>query len=603
MSALAEAQKRKSNRTRARPPDLLMLRDRFPDLAIGAAIVFAAAANASTPPEDIPVDEWAGRFRYVAAESGSAHPGLWNNRLTPYAVKPMRVMSPSHPARRVAVSGSAQTLKSELMLNAIFTMIATAPANSMMVLPSIDEVGNWNRTKWRPNVKVTPAVNDRVIPERSRDENASTGAIKEYLGGKLFIVTAGSSKGLQAKSIKNLYFDEISEFPEDTKDRGDPIDQARHRQDGQGDETKELAASTPKELPNCRITKMVASGTLEKYYIACPHCGHYQQLTFDNFQAEELAPWFICAANGCVIEETRKHGFLQYGYHGGKLHPSWRRREPLVAEVRRAERELESFLVDRELERKDRAEGFDVSTGPAEEINLQISKARYQLNAIKRELDDLDDAVAAILPGAEWLATFQSEDPDNPPPPEHFPPEELGRWLNRDTEGREPSFHIWQAYSTLKPWSKIAVEWREADGDPIKKKTFCQQVLAEAYEATGEAPDHEKLYNRRSENYALGGVPFGYWILTGAADIQSDRIEACVWAWGPGWSSFLVAREVFKGKPQNEHDDCWKKLGEFRMRTFEGENGFQFPITLFAVDAGYATYDVYRFCNGRANTL
>jgi len=469
--------------------------------------------------------EWVARFRIVAAESGTAHPGPWDHRLTPYAIKMLDVVSPDHPAKRISVSASAQTVKSELGLNTIYGYIAGAPCNIMLVLPSGDERSNYERTKWAPNLKVNPEISALVVPQRGRDENASTIAIKEFLGGKLFVVSAGSSKGLQAKSIKLLIFDEVSEYPDDTDGRGHAIDQARHRQDAQGEDTKELAISTPKELPDCRITKMVESGTLYRYYITCPHCGHYQRLLFDNFKVGELRPWFVCAANGCVIEETSRHGFLQYGYDG------------------------------------------------------------------------------KVPGGAEWLACFASENPDNPPPPDHFPPEDLPRWLARDAEGREPSFHMWQAYSPMKPWAKIANEWREAAGDAIKLRVFWQQVLAEPFDAGGEAPEHDKLLARRDPDRPMGGVPFGYWLLTGAADIQADRIEASVWAWAPGWSSFLVAREVFPGKTSDEHAQCWKDLGAFRMKTFPGENGFDFPIDLFAVDAGHEAYTVYGFCNGRANTL
>lgn len=502
-----------------------MLRNRFPGLAIAGAVIAAAAARASDPPEIMPIDEWVEKHRYVAAESGSAHPGRWSNTLTPYAIKPMQVMSIDHPSKRVAVSASAQTLKSELELNVIFAYIDMAPGVMMLVLPSGDEVTNWNATKWRPNLKATHRIRDKVVPERARDENASTGARKEFLGGKLHVVSAGSSKGLQAKSVRVIFYDEVSEFPEDTGDRGHAIDQARHRQDGQGDDTKELAASTPKELPSCRITKMVEEGTLDRYYIPCPTCGHYQRLVFDNFKFADGAPYFACASNGCAIEETQKHGFLQYGF-GGKV------------------------------------------TG-----------------------------------AAEWLPCFQSENPDNPPPPDHFPPEDLGRWLARDTEGREPSFHIWQAYSTLKPWAKIAAEWREAQGDATKLKVFWQQVLAEPFDAGGDAPAHEKLLARRDPDFPMGGVPFGYWIVTAGADIQVDRIEATAWAWAPGMGSFLVAREVFPGKTSDEFAQCWKDLGEFRMRTFPGENGYDFPIDLMTVDSGHERYIVYKFCNGRANTL
>ena len=436
----------------------------------------------------------------------------------------MRVCSPTHPARRVAVRGSAQTLKSELILNTILSRIDTAPRPMMLVLPSLNELQVWNRTKWRPNVKASPTVNEKVTPERSRDETSSTLQFKDFVGGYLLLATAGSSKDLQARSTCDLFLDEIEEFPKDTKGRGDPIDQSRHRQDAWGDEAKELACSTPSELPTCRISAMVEAGTFEQYYFACPHCGWYQVFLFENFDFRSVDPTYACAANGCVIDETAKIAALQYGDEG--KHAG----------------------------------------------------------------------------GAEWIATFESADPDNPKPPSCFPPEDLPQWLARNDEGREPSFHIWQAYSTLKPWAKIGAEWREAHGNHSKLKVFYQQVLALPFESGGDAPDYEKL-ELRGDASPLGRVPFGYWILTGAADIQGNRIEWAVWAWGPAGAGYLVDRGVIEGNTADETDACWSRLGEIRMRTYFGDNGFAFPIDMFAVDAGFQASNVYRFCNRRAHTI
>ena len=508
---------------------------KFTGLACAPAIVFGSVAESSRPPPDIDVAEWAETYRFVSAESGSAHPGRWSNALTEYAIEPMLACSPDSGVRRVAARMSAQTMKSELMLNTMFCRIHTRRGPMMLVLPSLEEINTFNRTKWRPNVRVTPEINVRVTPERARDETASTAKFKHFVGGYLVLASAGSSKDLQAKAARDLYFDELSEMETDTKKRGDPVDQARSRQDGQGDETFELAVSTPKQLPDCRISIMVEAGCWYQYYVPCPHCGHYQMLTFDNFDASAVQPTFTCPANGCVIEETSKPEFLKYGGKGGALRYGWKEK--------------------------------------------------------------------GHPGGAEWIATFKSENKDNPSPPQHFPPEDLDKWLARETEGREPTFDMWQAYSTLKPWARIARGWRDAQGNVLKLKVFWQQVLARPFDEGGEAPDHEKLHLQRDHSRNFGEVPFGYWILTGAADIQGDRIEAAVWAWGPSGASWCVAREVYKGKPTDENDDCWKRLADFRSQTFEGENGFQFPIDLFAVDSGYSARTVYIFCNSRPSTL
>lgn len=488
--------------------------DLFPQLADACALVFGAFAAASQPPEEMTVDQWAAERRFVAAESGSSRPGKWSNDTTPYAIEPMQVCSPADPARRVAIRASAQTLKSELILNVILSRIDTAPRPMMLVLPSINEVLTWNRTKWRPNVKACPTVDAKVTPERSRDETSSTVNYKHFIGGMLMIATASSSKELQARSAADLFMDEVSEFPSDTKGRGDPVTQARARQHAWGDQAKELSVSTPKDLPDCRISAMVEAGDWRRFYVPCPHCGHFQLLLFDNFDASALQPTLTCAAHGCIIEET----------------------------------------------------------------------AKGVMNA-----------------GGVWLKTYPDGE-NNPPPPPHMPPEEVDKWRARPSGDRQPSFDIWQVYSTLRTWAGIAQDWREAQGDPTKLKTFYQQVLAQPYDGGGEAPDFEKIWLKRDPKPS-GGVPFGYWIVTGAADVQGNRLEYGIWAWGPGGASIPVETGIIMGDPSREDDECWRVLGDIRAKSFEGENGHRFEIDRFGVDSGFLAYNVYRFCNRRPNTL
>ena len=47
----------------------------------------------------------------------------------------------------------------------------------------------------------------------------------------------------------------------------------------------------------------------------------------------------------------------------------------------------------------------------------------------------------------------------------------------------------------------------------------------------GEAPEWQRLYDRR-EDYRIGTVPKGGLFLTAGVDIQKDRIELEVVAWG-----------------------------------------------------------------------
>ncbi len=72
----------------------------------------------------------------------------------------------------------------------------------------------------------------------------------------------------------------------------------------------------------------------------------------------------------------------------------------------------------------------------------------------------------------------------------------------------------------------------------------------ETWIETGEAPDWQRLYERR-EPWRIGTVPSGGLFLTAGADIQKDRIEVSIWAWGRGLASWLVDHIVIPGGPDS----------------------------------------------------
>ncbi|MFC3118920.1 terminase gpA endonuclease subunit [Jhaorihella thermophila] len=94
-------------------------------------------------------------------------------------------------------------------------------------------------------------------------------------------------------------------------------------------------------------------------------------------------------------------------------------------------------------------------------------------------------------------------------------------------------FHISGLYSPLgwRSWADIARIWEEAQGNDAALKTAKNTVLGETWAERGEAPDWQRLYERR-EDWPLGTVPKGALVLTAGADVQRDRIEVDVWGWG-----------------------------------------------------------------------
>ena len=174
----------------------------------------------------------------------------------------------------------------------------------------------------------------------------------------------------------------------------------------------------------------------------------------------------------------------------------------------------------------------------------------------------------AMLAAGEWRATGVAADPST-----------IG-------------FHLSALYSPVGwlSWEAIARAWVAAQGSDEAIRAFRNTILGETWVETGEAPDWQRLYDRR-ERWAPGTVPAGGLFLTAGADIQKDRIEVDVWAWGRGLESWLVDHIVIEGGP--ERTEPWAALDRLLGQTWSHENGTALALAKLAIDTGYEPTAVY----------
>lgn len=280
----------------------------------GRQLLARALAEASTPEDELTVSDWADRHRVVSSESGSRFPGQWLTSRVPLAREIMDCLHPDHPARTVTNMGSAQIVKTEIIVNWFGYIVDRAPGPMLIVLPSLDEAVKFNRVKLQPSIDASPRIQHRVRPDNSRDEAASTTSFKRFSGGFAQIVTASSSKGLQGISIRYLAMDEISEYPLDTDGRGSPITQAEARQKSWSDLAKTYRSSTPGLLGDCRISEMYEAGDQRKPYVPCPQCGDFQTLQFERMhppsETTRHRVTFACASCGSLIDQVHRADML-----------------------------------------------------------------------------------------------------------------------------------------------------------------------------------------------------------------------------------------------------------------------------------------------------
>lgn len=180
---------------------------------------------------------------------------------------------------------------------------------------------------------------------------------------------------------------------------------------------------------------------------------------------------------------------------------------------------------------------------------------------------------------------------------------ENGEWMaEAPGDGRVVGFHLSSLYSPIgwKSWADIVREFLEAhrrqkEGDHAPMETWINTVLGETWEDTVEQLDHEVLYNR-CEQYG-GKVPMGAAILTAGCDVQKDRIETEIVAWGRDEESWSITYRIFLG--DTVKIDVWRELDSFLQETYEHESGTRLRVASACIDTGYNTKQAYDFVRER----
>ncbi|HOW49326.1 MAG TPA: phage terminase large subunit family protein [Burkholderiaceae bacterium] len=194
---------------------------------------------------------------------------------------------------------------------------------------------------------------------------------------------------------------------------------------------------------------------------------------------------------------------------------------------------------------------------------------------------------------------------------EHHKPYMLahGRWIAEGTAGRVASFHLSALYSPLGwySWETAAAEFYEANeaakaGDVSKLRAWTNTVLAETWEDAGDKVSEGEL-QRRAEPLERRTVPERALVLVAGVDVQADRLEAYVWAYGPGEESWLVEREVLHGSPSELDGPTspWVALDALLEVQFAHGSGGTLSIAATAIDSGgHHTSEVYHYARTRA---
>lgn len=173
-----------------------------------------------------------------------------------------------------------------------------------------------------------------------------------------------------------------------------------------------------------------------------------------------------------------------------------------------------------------------------------------------------------------------------------------GVWVATATP-QEPGlvgFHLPAMLATIgsRTLPSLVEKWlsaRERGKDSLR--VFVNTQLAEGWEERGTRMESTVLASRREDYGTDVEVPMTAAALTCGVDVQDNRFELQVVAWGPGSERWVVDYRIVPGDPKQPETRAM--LLEALGRRYLHASGHQLPIHATCIDSGYATDEIYNF--------
>lgn len=279
--------------------------------------LYETISSALLPDLDLPVDEWSDRFMVIPKSSGSNEYGPYRTQRTPYARAVMQALSDDHPCKRVVCMVSSQQFKTQVALNWFGSTVHQSPANFLWLMPTgtLQKriAGRIDKT-----IAAVPVLRELVANPKSRDAKNNLD-IKEYVGGSLFIATAGSAANLSELPARRVAIDEVDRCEENVEGEGDPIKLAESRQTTFKHNRKSYYYSSPTIDGESRIAELFESGTKRRALAECVHCGHAQELIFEKLvMTDDGEALYPCESCGGMHRESDKNKMFAKGLWSGE---------------------------------------------------------------------------------------------------------------------------------------------------------------------------------------------------------------------------------------------------------------------------------------------
>lgn len=164
-----------------------------------------------------------------------------------------------------------------------------------------------------------------------------------------------------------------------------------------------------------------------------------------------------------------------------------------------------------------------------------------------------------------------------------------GKWFAEKPFKGRAGFWINEMYSPWVSWEQMVENWLRAQNSNRQLKIFINESLAETWVEKGDVPDWKQLYDR-AEPYARGVIQSPGVLIVAGVDIQKNRAEIEITAYGPNKVSWSVDYLVIHEPPTGP--ELWRELDNILEKEYPHAQGPLLKIDCLAIDSGYAQTEV-----------
>lgn len=215
----------------------------------------------------------------------------------------MNALSPHDPCQEVVCKFSAQSGKTEILLNFLGYIIDQDPGPCLVIQPTEKPMGMaFSKDRIAPMLRDTPALKGKVAQGKGRNTN-NTLLHKTFAGGWLAVAGSNSASGLASRPCRYVLFDEVDRFETTKEGHAIPLATKRTRT---FHNRKILKVSTPTIDGTGIDSEYQSCDERWEWHLTCPDCGESQQPAFKRFRFDSTDAHtvrYVCSH--CGVEHDR----------------------------------------------------------------------------------------------------------------------------------------------------------------------------------------------------------------------------------------------------------------------------------------------------------